>query len=104
MPGKLHECDFIASEVKFPIFTFFIVVSPRLLGLSASGSVGRSCNVGAWLGFAVISIRPGHRVDSSSVLSLFLLVFPVNRLAKRKVPTAGSALSAICVVRHLLYN
>ena len=59
---------------------------------------------GARLGFAVISIRPGHRVDSSSVLSLFLLVFPVNRLAKRKVPTAGSALSAICVVRHLLYN
>ena len=59
---------------------------------------------GAWLGFAVISIPPGHRVDSSSVFSLFLLVFPVNRLAKRKVPTAGSALSAICVVRHLLCN
>ena len=51
MPGRLHERDFIDSEVNFPNFTFFIVVSPRIPGISSSGAVGLACNVGvmAWV-------------------------------------------------------
>ena len=72
--GRLHERDFTDSESTFP-FLHFSSLYLLEFGISSEVLLGSLAMWGAWLGFAVIWIRPGHRVDSSSVLSLFLLVF-----------------------------
>ena len=74
----LVGCTNVISLILRSTFPFLHFSSLYLLEFRESPLevlLGSLAMWGAWLGFAVIWIRPGHRVDSSSVLSLFLLVF-----------------------------